>query len=332
MTVRVGVNGFGRIGRLYIRAALRQGADVEIVGINDLTDARTLGHLFKYDSVHGPFWGSVEVEDDALVIDGKRIRVTAETDPANLPWKELGAEVVIESTGRFTERAAAAKHLEAGAKKVIISAPAKGPDATIVLGVNDQTYDSAKHDVISNASCTTNCLAPMAKVLVDNFGVEKGFMTTVHAYTNDQKVLDFPHKDLRRARAAALSIIPTTTGAARAVSLVIPELEGRLDGFALRVPTPDGSATDLVAELRTDVTAEDVNAAMKAAAETGPMQGILQYQEDPIVSTDIIGNSHSSIFDPALTMAKGKLIKVVSWYDNEWGYSCRLVDLTLRVL
>ena len=332
MTVRVGVNGFGRIGRLYIRAALRQGADVEIVGINDLTDARTLGHLFKYDSVHGPFWGSVEVEDDALVIDGKRIRVTAETDPANLPWKELGAEVVIESTGRFTERAAAAKHLESGAKKVIISAPAKGPDATIVLGVNDQTYDSAKHDVISNASCTTNCLAPMAKVLVDNFGVEKGFMTTVHAYTNDQKVLDFPHKDLRRARAAALSIIPTTTGAARAVSLVIPELEGRLDGFALRVPTPDGSATDLVAELRTDVTAEDVNAAMKAAAETGPMKGILQYQEDPIVSTDIIGNSHSSIFDPALTMAKGKLIKVVSWYDNEWGYSCRLVDLTLRVL
>ena len=332
MTVRVGVNGFGRIGRLYIRAALRQGADVEIVGINDLTDARTLGHLFKYDSVHGPFWGSVEVEDDALVIDGKRIRVTAETDPANLPWRELGAEVVIESTGRFTERAAAAKHLESGAKKVIISAPAKGPDATIVLGVNDQTYDSAKHDVISNASCTTNCLAPMAKVLVDNFGVEKGFMTTVHAYTNDQKVLDFPHKDLRRARAAALSIIPTTTGAARAVSLVIPELEGRLDGFALRVPTPDGSATDLVAELRTDVTAEDVNAAMKAAAETGPMQGILQYQEDPIVSTDIIGNSHSSIFDPALTMAKGKLIKVVSWYDNEWGYSCRLVDLTLRVL
>ena len=332
MTVRVGVNGFGRIGRLYIRAALRQGADVEIVGINDLTDARTLGHLFKYDSVHGPFWGSVEIEDDALVIDGRRIRVTAETDPANLPWKELGAEVVIESTGRFTERAAAAKHLEAGAKKVIISAPAKGPDATIVLGVNDQTYDSAKHDVISNASCTTNCLAPMAKVLVDNFGVEKGFMTTVHAYTNDQKVLDFPHKDLRRARAAALSIIPTTTGAARAVSLVIPELEGRLDGFALRVPTPDGSATDLVAELQTEVTAEDVNAAMKAASESAPMQGILQYQEDPIVSTDIVGNSHSSIFDPALTMAKGKLIKVVSWYDNEWGYSCRLVDLTLRVL
>jgi glyceraldehyde 3-phosphate dehydrogenase len=332
MSVRVGINGFGRIGRLFVRAALRQGADLEIVGINDLTDSRTLGHLLKYDSVHGPFQGTVAVEEDALVIDGRRVRVTAETDPANLPWKELGAEVVIESTGRFTERAKAAAHLEAGAKKVIISAPAKGPDATIVLGVNDQTYDSAKHDVISNASCTTNCLAPMAKVLVDNFGVEKGFMTTVHAYTNDQKVLDFPHKDLRRARAAALSIIPTTTGAARAVSLVIPELEGRLDGFALRVPTPDGSATDLVAELQTEVTAEEVNAAMKAAAESAPMKGILQYQEDPIVSTDVIGNSHSSIFDPALTMAKGKLIKVVSWYDNEWGYSCRLVDLAQRVL
>ncbi len=332
MSVRVGINGFGRIGRLFVRAALRQNADLEIVGINDLTDSRTLGHLFKYDSVHGPFAGVIEVEEDALIIDGRRIRVTAETDPAVLPWKELGAEVVIESTGRFTERAKAAAHLEAGAKKVIISAPAKGPDATIVLGVNDETYDRTKHDVISNASCTTNCLAPMAKVLVDNFGVEKGFMTTIHAYTNDQKVLDFPHKDLRRARAAALSIIPTTTGAARAVSLVIPELEGRLDGFALRVPTPDGSATDLVAELRTEVTAEEVNAAMKAAAESGPMKGILQYQEDPIVSTDVIGNSHSSIFDPALTMAKGKLLKVVSWYDNEWGYSCRLVDLAQRVL
>lgn len=331
MTVRVGVNGFGRIGRLVVRAAVREGADVEFVGINDLTDARTLAHLFKYDSVHGVFNGTVEAADDALVIDGKRVRVTAETDPANLPWADLGAEVVIESTGRFTQRADAARHLEAGAAKVIISAPAKGPDVTLVLGVNDQTYDKTAHDVISNASCTTNCLAPMAKVLVDNFGVERGFMTTIHAYTNDQKVLDFPHKDLRRARAAALSIIPTTTGAARAVSLVIPELEGKLDGFALRVPTPDGSATDLVAELKTEVTADEVNAAMKVAAE-GPMKGILQYQEDPIVSTDIIGNSHSSIFDPALTMAKGKLVKVVSWYDNEWGYSCRLVDLVQRVL
>jgi glyceraldehyde 3-phosphate dehydrogenase len=331
MTVRVGINGFGRIGRLVVRAALREGADVEFVGVNDLTDARTLAHLFKYDSVHGVFAGTVEAADDALVIDGKRIRVTAETDPANLPWADLGAEVVIESTGRFTQRADAAKHLEAGASKVIISAPAKGPDATIVLGVNEQTYDKTAHDVISNASCTTNCLAPMAKVLVDNFGIERGFMTTIHAYTNDQKVLDFPHKDLRRARAAALSIIPTTTGAARAVALVIPELEGKLDGFALRVPTPDGSATDLVAELKTEVTADEVNAAMKAAAE-GPMKGILQYQEDPIVSIDIVGNSHSSIFDPALTMAKGKLVKVISWYDNEWGYSCRLVDLVQRVL
>jgi glyceraldehyde 3-phosphate dehydrogenase len=331
MTVRVGINGFGRIGRLVVRAALREGADVEFVGVNDLTDARTLAHLFKYDSVHGVFPGTVEAADDALVIDGKRVRVTAETDPANLPWADLGAEVVIESTGRFTQRADAAKHLEAGASKVIISAPAKGPDATIVLGVNEQTYDKTAHDVISNASCTTNCLAPMAKVLVDNFGIERGFMTTIHAYTNDQKVLDFPHKDLRRARAAALSIIPTTTGAARAVALVIPELEGKLDGFALRVPTPDGSATDLVAELKTEVTADEVNAAMKAAAE-GPMKGILQYQEDPIVSIDIVGNSHSSIFDPALTMAKGKLVKVISWYDNEWGYSCRLVDLVQRVL
>ncbi len=326
MTVRVGINGFGRIGRLVVRAALREGADVEFVGVNDLTDARTLAHLFKYDSVHGVFSGTVEATDDALLIDGKRVRVTAETDPANLPWADLGAEVVIESTGRFTQRADAAKHLEAGAAKVIISAPAKGPDATIVLGVNEATYDKTAHDVISNASCTTNCLAPMAKVLVDNFGIERGFMTTIHAYTNDQTVLDFPHKDLRRARAAALSIIPTTTGAARAVALVIPELEGKLDGFALRVPTPDGSATDLVAELKTEATAEEVNAAMKAAAE-GPMKGILQYQEDPIVSIDVVGNSHSSIFDPALTMAKGRLVKVISWYDNEWGYSCRLVDL-----
>ena len=332
MSVRVGINGFGRIGRLVVRAALRQRADVEFVGINDLTDARTLGHLFKYDSVHGGFDGAVAVEDDALVIDGKRVRVIAETDPSKLPWRELEADVVIESTGRFTERADAARHLEAGAQKVIISAPAKSPDVTICLGVNEEMYDKAKHDVISNASCTTNCLAPMAKVLVDNFGVEKGFMTTVHAYTNDQKLLDFPHKDLRRARAAAVSIIPTTTGAARAVALVIPELEGRLDGFALRVPTPDGSATDLVAELRTEVTADEVNAAMKAAAESGKMKGILQYQEDPIVSIDVVGNSHSSIFDPALTMAKGTMVKCISWYDNEWGYSCRLVDLVQRVL
>jgi glyceraldehyde 3-phosphate dehydrogenase len=332
MSIRVGVNGFGRIGRLLVRAALKQGADIEFVAVNDLTDAKTLGHLFKYDSVHGVFDGTVEVEEDALVINGKRVRVTSETDPSKLPWKELQAEVVVESTGRFTARPDAAKHLEAGAQKVIISAPAKSPDVTIVLGVNDEMYDKARHDVISNASCTTNCLAPMAKVLVDNFGIERGFMTTIHAYTNDQKVLDFPHKDLRRARAAAMSIIPTTTGAARALALVIPELEGRLDGFSLRVPTPDGSATDLVAELKTEVTVQDVNEAMKAAAQSDRMKGILQYQEDPIVSTDVVGNSHSSIFDPALTMAKGNMVKCVSWYDNEWGYSCRLVDLVQRVL
>ncbi len=332
MTVRVGINGFGRIGRLVVRAALRQGADIEFVGINDLTDSRTLGHLFKYDSVHGGFDGVVMAEDDALHIDGARIAVTSETDPTNLPWGELGAEVVIESTGRFTKREDAAKHLAAGAQKVVISAPAKNPDVTICLGVNEDAYDKARHDVISNASCTTNCLAPMAKVLVDTFGVERGFMTTIHAYTNDQAVLDFPHKDLRRARAAAMSIIPTTTGAARAVALVIPELEGKLDGFALRVPVPDGSATDLVVELKTEATPDEVNAAMKAAAESPRMKGILQYQEDPIVSIDIVGNSHSSIFDPALTMTKGRMAKCVSWYDNEWGYSCRLVDLVQRVL
>jgi glyceraldehyde 3-phosphate dehydrogenase len=331
MTVRIGINGFGRIGRLVVRAALRQGADVEFVGINDLTDARTLAHLFRYDSVHGVVPGEVAVDGDALVIDGRRVRVLAEADPARLPWRELGADVVIESTGRFTDRAGAAKHLEAGARKVIISAPAKDPDVTICLGVNTEAYDRTAHDIISNASCTTNCLAPVAKVLVDTFGIERGFMTTVHAYTNDQRILDFPHKDLRRARAAALSIIPTTTGAARAVSLVIPELEGKLDGFALRVPTPDGSATDLVAELSTEVTAQEVNAALKAAAE-GPLKGILQYQEDPIVSTDVIGNPHSSIVDAGLTMAKGTMVKVVAWYDNEWGYSCRLVDLAQMVL
>ena len=332
MSVRVGVNGFGRIGRLVIRAAIKQGADIEFLAINDLTDAKTLGHLFKYDSVHGPFAGTVEVQDDALIINGKRVLVTSEKDPSKLPWKELGADVVIESTGFFTKRDDAALHLKAGAKKVIISAPAKGPDVTICLGVNEDMYDKSKHDVISNASCTTNCLAPMAKVLVDNFGVERGFMTTIHAYTNDQKVLDFPHKDLRRARAAAMSIIPTTTGAARAVALVMPELEGRLDGFSLRVPVPDGSATDLVVELKREVTVDEVNAAMKAAAASAGMKGILQYQEDPIVSADVVGSSYSSIFDPALTMAKGTMVKCVSWYDNEWGYSCRLVDLVQKVL
>ena len=332
MTVRVGVNGFGRIGRLLVRAALRQGADVEFVAINDLMDLATMRHLFKWDSVHGPWAGTVEADGDALIIDGRRIKILNETDPAKLPWKALGAEVIIESTGFFTKRDDAAKHLAAGAQKVIISAPAKGPDLTICLGVNEEMYDKSKHHVISNASCTTNCLAPMAKVLVEEFGIERGFMTTIHAYTNDQKVLDYPHKDLRRARAAAMSIIPTTTGAARAVALVIPELEGRMDGFSLRVPTPDGSCTDLVAELKREVTADEVNAAMKKWADTGRMKGILEYQEDPIVSTDVIGNSFSSIFDPALTMAKGNMVKCVSWYDNEWGYSCRLVALMQLVL
>jgi glyceraldehyde 3-phosphate dehydrogenase len=331
MSVRLGINGFGRIGRLAIRAALKQGADVEFVAVNDLMDLPTMRHLFKYDSVHGTFAGTVEAEDDALVIDGRRIKVFSQKDPAELPWKALGVDVVIESTGFFTKRADAAKHLAAGARKVIISAPAKDPDVTICLGVNEEAYDKNKHDVISNASCTTNCLAPMAKVLVDEFGVERGFMTTIHAYTNDQRILDYPHKDLRRARAAALSIIPTTTGAARAVSLVIPELEGRLDGFALRVPTPDGSATDLVVELKREATAEEINAAMKSAAE-GRMKGILEYQTDPIVSMDVVGNAHSSIFDPALTMAKGTLAKTVAWYDNEWGYSMRLIDLAQRLL
>jgi len=331
MSVKVGINGFGRIGRLYVRAALKSRADIDIVAVNDLMDGVTMRHLFKYDSVHGVWPGEVQFTGDALVIDGTVIRVLSEKDPAALPWKSLGAEVVIESTGFFTKRDDAAKHLAAGASKVIISAPAKEEDITIVLGVNDEKYDKEKHHVISNASCTTNCLAPMAKVLVDSFGVNKGFMTTIHAYTNDQKVLDFPHKDLRRARAAALSIIPTTTGAARAVGLVIPELKGRMDGFALRVPTADGSATDLVAELGRETTADEVNAAMKKAAG-GRMKGILQYQEDPIVSADVIGNSYSSIFDVALTMVSGNMVKCVSWYDNEWGYTSRLLDLSTRVL
>ncbi|MBM3146401.1 MAG: type I glyceraldehyde-3-phosphate dehydrogenase [Actinobacteria bacterium] len=332
MGTKVGINGFGRIGRLALRAILQRQPEVEVLAVNDLTDVRTLYHLFKYDSVHGLFQGSLEHTDDALIVEGREIRVLSETDPASLPWAELGVEVVVESTGHFTARRDAAKHLEAGASKVLISAPAKDPDVTLCMGVNDEMYDPEKHDVISNASCTTNCLAPVAKVLLDRFGLEKGFMTTVHAYTNDQRILDFPHKDLRRARSAALSIIPTTTGAARAVSLVIPELQGKLDGLALRVPTPDGSFTDIVVELETEVDVEEVNDAMKQAAEAGPMAGILQYCDEPIVSADIIGNSHSSIFDAELTMAKGRLVKVMSWYDNEWGYSCRIADLLTRLL
>jgi glyceraldehyde 3-phosphate dehydrogenase len=331
MTLKVGINGFGRIGRLYVRAVAKGGADLDIVAINDLMDGATMRHLFKYDSVHGVWPGEVEFADGALVVDGTPIKVMSETDPSKLPWKALGVDVVVESTGRFTKRDAAAAHLAAGAKKVVISAPAGDADVTIVLGVNDAMYDKAKHDVISNASCTTNCLAPMVKVLDDEFGVEKGFMNTIHSYTNDQKILDFPHKDLRRARAGALSIIPTTTGAARAVGLVLPHLKGKLDGFSLRVPTPDGSCTDLTVEVKRDVTADEVNAALKRAA-SGPMKGILEFCEDPIVSHDVVGNPASSIIDAALTMANGRLVKVVSWYDNEWGYTCRLVDLTTLVL
>ena len=326
-TARVGINGFGRIGRLAFRAA--RGRDLEVVGINDLADAKTLAHLLKWDSVHGPYPGSVEAAGDAIVVDGRKIPISAEKDPARLPWKAQGAKIVIESTGLFTDREKAAKHLEAGAERVIISAPAKGPDVTIVLGVNTGSYDPARHRVISNASCTTNCLAPVAKVLHDGFGIEQGWMTTVHAYTNDQVTLDFPHKDLRRARAAAVSMIPTSTGAAKAIGEVLPELKGRLDGFAMRVPTSDVSVVDLSVILSRDATAEGINEAMKKAAD-GPLRGILQVCEEPLVSIDFRGNPHSSILDAESTKVMGgRFAKVLSWYDNEWGYSCRVVDLAL---
>ncbi|MBZ0179704.1 MAG: type I glyceraldehyde-3-phosphate dehydrogenase [Melioribacteraceae bacterium] len=329
MAVKIGINGFGRIGRLVFRRALALG-DVDFVGINDLTDAKTLAHLLKYDSVHGRFNGEIEVDGNDLIVNGDRIRITAEKDPAALKWGELGAQVVIESTGVFRSKEACMKHIEAGAKKVILTVPSKGEvDATVVLGVNDDIL-TGDEKIVSNASCTTNCLAPMVKVLHDNFGVEKGFMTTVHSYTNDQRLLDLPHSDLRRARSAAVSIIPTTTGAAKAVGKVMPELNGKLDGFSLRVPTPDGSITDLVAIVKKETTAEEVNAAMKAAAE-GSLKGIMEYTEDPIVSTDIIGNPHSTIFDSLSTMVNGNLVKVVGWYDNEWGYSCRVVDLMRKI-
>ena len=331
MAITLGINGFGRIGRLVFRAILERKAageavDFDIVAVNDLTDAATLAHLFKYDSVHGVFPGDVHADGTDLVINGDRFRVLSERDPAALPWGDLGCDVVVESTGRFTERDAAAKHLAAGAKKVVISAPAKGPDATVVLGVND---DAVTPDVqiVSNASCTTNCLAPMVKVLDDAFGVEQGMMTTIHAYTADQNLQDAPHKDLRRARAAALSIVPTSTGAAKAVGEVLPHLKGKLDGFALRVPIPDGSVTDFTATLAREATVEEVNAAFRAAAD-GPMAGILEYTDAPIVSADIVHNPHSCILDSQLTMAQGRTVKVVGWYDNEWGYSNRLVNLT----
>ncbi len=326
MTIRVGVNGFGRIGRNFFRAALAQGADIEIVAVNDLTDNATLAHLLKYDSILGRLGKTVTTSDDSITVDGHVIKTFAERDPAALPWGDLGVDIVIESTGYFTNADAARKHLDAGAKKVIISAPAKGEDLTVVLGVNDDDYDPATHHIISNASCTTNCVAPMAKVLLDNFGIVKGLMTTIHAYTNDQVILDFPHSDLRRARAAATNIIPTTTGAAKATSLVIPELKGKLDGIAMRVPVPTGSVTDLVVTLEREVTRDEINAAFKAAAE-GPLKGYLTYTEDPIVSSDIVSDPSSCTFDSLLTMAQGDQVKVVGWYDNEWGYSNRLVDL-----
>ena len=328
--VKVGINGFGRIGRNFFRAALTSKAQFEIVGINDLTDNETLAHLLKYDSILGRLGLPVSYTDDTITVGGKTIKVFAEKDPAALPWGSVGADIVIESTGRFTKASDAKKHIEAGAKKVIISAPATDEDITIVMGVNDKSYDGSKHHVISNASCTTNCLAPMAKVLHENFGIQRGFMTTVHAYTNDQVILDFPHKDLRRARAAATNIIPTSTGAAKAISLVLPELKGKLDGYALRVPTPTGSITDLTVELAKEVSAADVNAAIKKAAE-GELKGILMYTEDPIVSTDIVTDPHSCIFDAGITKAIGNTVKVAGWYDNEWGYSNRLVDLVSLV-
>ncbi len=326
MAVKVGINGFGRIGRLFFRAAYRDPA-LEIVAVNDITDAKTLAHLLKYDSVHGRFDEAVEARGDGLVVAGKEVKVFAAKDPAELPWKKLGVQVVIESTGKFTDREGAEKHIKAGAERVIISAPAKDPDATFVMGVNEKTFDPAKHRIISNASCTTNCLAPLAKVLLDAFGIERGLMTTIHAYTNDQRILDLPHKDLRRARAAALSMIPTTTGAAKAVSLVIPQLKGKLDGMAIRVPTSNVSVVDLTVEVSKPTTAEQVNDAVKKAAE-GPLKGILRYVDEPLVSVDFNHTPYSSEFDALSTkVIEGKMVKVLAWYDNEWGYSCRTVDL-----
>ena len=330
MTIKVGINGFGRIGRNFFRAALAEGADFEIVGVNDLTDNHTLAHLLKYDTVLGKFPKEVTYDDENIYVDGKAIRALAERDPANLPWGELGADIVIESTGFFTDATKAKAHIDAGAKKVIISAPAKNEDATFVVNVNHEDYDPASHHVISNASCTTNCLAPVAKALNDAIGIEKGLMTTIHAYTGDQNIQDGPHKDLRRARAAAQNIVPTSTGAAKAVALVLPELKGKLDGFAMRVPTITGSATDLTFEASREVTVEEVNAAVKAAAE-GPMAGTLSYVEDDIVSSDIVGDPNQSIYDSKLTKVSGNMVKIVAWYDNEWGYSTSLVKLTAFV-
>ncbi len=327
MSVKIGINGFGRIGRNYFRAALAKGSDLDIVAVNDLTDNRTLATLLQYDSVNGRLGATVELDGDRIVVNGKPITVLEQRDPALLGWGDLGVDIVIESTGRFTNAEDARKHIDAGAKKVIVSAPAKGEDATFVMGVNEQSYDPANHNIISNASCTTNCLAPLAKVFLDNFGIERGLMTTVHAYTADQNLQDGPHKDLRRARAAAINIVPTSTGAAKAIGLVLPELVGKLDGYALRVPVPTGSITDLTVETRAGLTVDDVNSAYREAAN-GSLKGLLSYTEDPIVSSDIVNDPHSCIFDAGLTKVIGTQVKVAGWYDNEWGYSNRLVDLT----
>ena len=329
MAIKVGINGFGRIGRLLYRAALERNANIDFVAINDLADAKTNAHLLKYDSVHGRFPGTVEAQADKLVVNGKDLKVLSQKDPAMLPWKDMGVYLAVESTGLFTNREGASKHLTAGAKKVLISAPAENPDATFVLGVNENTYDPEKHNILSNASCTTNCLAPVSKVLADNFGLEKAFMTTCHSYTNDQKVQDLVHKDLRRARAAAVNIIPTSTGAAKAIGLVLPTCSGKMNGIALRVPTPDVSVVDLTALLSTEVTKDDINAAFKKAC-AGPLKGILEYTEDPIVSSDVLHSTYSGTFDALSTMVlgdKSNFVKILAWYDNEWGFSCRMVEL-----
>jgi glyceraldehyde 3-phosphate dehydrogenase len=328
---RVGINGFGRIGRNFLRAHAARGGDFDIVAVNDIGDTKTMAHLLKYDSVLGPFSGHVESADDSITVDGSRIAKLTFRDPAELPWGDLGVDIAVESTGIFTKRAQAEAHLTAGATKVVISAPATDPDVTLVLGVNDDDYDPAEHNILSNASCTTNCVAPMAKVLHDAFTIEQGFMTTLHAYTNDQRVLDLPHEDLRRARAAAINLIPTSTGAARAIGLVLPDLAGKVDGMAMRAPVPDGSVVDLVVRLGRETTVDEVNRIFEELADTGPLEGILRYTNEPIVSSDVVGSSYSCVFDSGLTMASGTLVKIFGWYDNEWGYSCRLSDLVERM-
>jgi glyceraldehyde 3-phosphate dehydrogenase len=328
---RVGINGFGRIGRNFLRAQLQQGGDFEIVAANDIGDTKTMAHLLKHDSVLGNLDVPVEAGDDSITVGGHEIKFVSERDPADLPWGDLGVDIAVESTGLFTKRPDAEKHLQAGAKKVVISAPATDPDLTIVLGVNDGEYDPEQHHIVSNASCTTNCVAPVAKILHEAYGIERGFMTTIHAYTNDQQTLDLPHKDLRRARAAAINLIPTSTGAARAIGVVLPELQGKVDGMSMRAPVPTGSIVDLVVQIGAEPTADEVNALFRGKADTGDLEGILQYTDEPIVSSDIVHSSYSSIFDSDLTMANGPLVKVFSWYDNEWGYSCRLVDLVEKI-